>query len=59
MPKIHPLIVQASEDEYVDTASWVPDGPIELDPEDDTVTQTLLSARMVDDCDVKIGRAHV
>jgi quercetin dioxygenase-like cupin family protein len=59
MPKIHPLIVQASEDEYVDTASWVPDGPIELRPDDDTVTQTLLSARLVDDCDVTFALAKV
>jgi quercetin dioxygenase-like cupin family protein len=59
MPKIHPLIVQASEDEYVDTASWVPDGPVELHPDDDTVTQTLLSARLVEDCNVTFALAKV
>jgi oxalate decarboxylase/phosphoglucose isomerase-like protein (cupin superfamily) len=59
MPKIHRYIVQATEEEFVDTAHYVPDGPIEVRPDDDTVTQTLLNSHLVEDCNVTFALARV
>ncbi len=56
----HPLVVQASEDAWVSTAEYIPDGEgIELDERDDTLTQTLINAQLVPGADVvfALGRS--
>lgn len=53
----HPLVVQASDDAYVSTADYVPDGDIALDPDDQTWTQTLISEQTVPGADVVLALA--
>lgn len=67
MPRqIHPLVVVNEDDGYVDTAGWVPDGPVELKETDETLTQTLLSSATVGSTDMlfatcveKPGMRHI
>ncbi|GHB56820.1 hypothetical protein GCM10010377_54820 [Streptomyces viridiviolaceus] len=59
MTERHPLVVRATEDGYVDTTHWVPDGPVELDRRDETLTQTLLSRATVGATDMLFAVARV
>ncbi len=56
----HPLVTRFSEDNWVSTADYVPDGEgIELDSRDETLTQTLINSEMIPGADVvfALGRS--
>ena len=55
----NPYVVHASEDAWVSTAEYVPDGDIALDMRDQTLTQTLISEQLVPGADtvLALGRS--
>lgn len=54
----HPLVTQMREDGFVTTAEYVPDGDIELDPNDETETQTLINEQLIPGADVVFALAR-
>lgn len=53
--RAHPLVVMATEDGYIDAENFPLDGPIELDPRDQTQIQPLINRQTVGATDMRMG----
>lgn len=53
--KVHPLVVVASEDGYVDAGDWTPDGDVEVHARDEAQIQPLINRQTVGATDMRMG----
>lgn len=53
--EMHPLVVMASNDGYVDVEDFPVDGPIELDPRDQAQIQPLINRETVGATDMRLS----